>query len=436
MVSRPLADICEAIVDCPHSTPVWTDAGVVVLRSQNIRNGRLDLTSRSFTDEAHYLDRTKRATPKAGDLVITREAPMGEVCMIPSDLRCCLGQRMVLLRPAPGKVDAKYLLYALLSPLVQSEIRISEGTGSTVSNLRIPLLEALSIPAPDIAQQRGISQILSAFDDKIELNRGMSETLEAMTRALFRSWFVDFDPVRAKMEGRDLGLSSEVGDLIPASFDNSELGATPSGWPLVRLRECVDAVNGRSYRSDELCESEVALVTLKSFERGGGYTPRGLKSFAGTYKPEQVVAPGEVVIACTDVTQAAEVIGRPALVRPSSEFKTLVASLDTLIIRPRDSRTSRTFLYYLCGTENFIAHTYAHTTGTTVLHLSKEAVPSFPFACPPVPLVRLFSSVAAAVSDRIEAAHRESESLAALRAALLPKLISGAIRVPDIEDAA
>src|SRR5688500_11637872 len=95
--SARLIDLCEEIVDCPHSTPVWTDSGFVVLRSHNIRRGRLDLSSCSYTDLRHFLERTRRARPQAGDLVITREAPMGEVCLIPKGLKCCLGQRMVLL---------------------------------------------------------------------------------------------------------------------------------------------------------------------------------------------------------------------------------------------------------------------------------------------------------------------------------------------------
>ncbi len=193
--SARLEDICEAIIDCPHSTPVWTESGVIVLRNQNIRNGRLDLSQPSYTDEAHFVERTKRAKPVEGDLVITREAPMGEVCMIPAGLRCCLGQRMVLLRPDRAKVEPRYLLYALQSPAVQHEIGVNEGTGSTVSNLRIPLLKALSIPIRLLPEQRAIAHILGTLDDKIELNRRMNETLEAMARALFKSWFVDFDPV-------------------------------------------------------------------------------------------------------------------------------------------------------------------------------------------------------------------------------------------------
>ena len=98
--SIPLVDICDEVVDCPHSTPKWTNEGVFVLRNSNIKNGRLDLSNPSFTDELHYEDRSRRAKLQVGDLVITREAPMGEVCQIPENLKCCLGQRMVLLRPS------------------------------------------------------------------------------------------------------------------------------------------------------------------------------------------------------------------------------------------------------------------------------------------------------------------------------------------------
>jgi type I restriction enzyme, S subunit len=186
-----LTELCEQIADCPHSTPLWTESGVVVLRNQNIRDGRLDLGSPSYTDEAHYEQRSRRARLRAGDLVLTREAPMGEVCMIPSGLRCCLGQRMVMLRADPAKCDPRFLLYSIQSDEVQHEIRVNEGTGSTVSNLRIPLLEALPIPHPSLREQKAIAAVLGALDDKIELNRRMNATLEAMARALFQTWFVD-----------------------------------------------------------------------------------------------------------------------------------------------------------------------------------------------------------------------------------------------------
>ena len=188
--TESLASMCEAVVDCPHSTPVWTDSGFVVLRNQNIKDGRLDLSAPSYTDEEHFKQRVRRMAPRPGDIVITREAPMGEVCKIPDGLTCCLGQRQVLLRPKAG-INADYLLYALQSPVVQEQIRWNEGTGSTVSNIRIPVLEKIEIPRLGASEQF-IAAALKSVDDKIDLNRRINQTLEAIAQAIFQSWFVDF----------------------------------------------------------------------------------------------------------------------------------------------------------------------------------------------------------------------------------------------------
>ena len=191
----PLEELCELIVDCPHSTPKWTDQGVVVLRNQYIRNGRLDLSDPSYTTEEDYEARIKRAVPTAGDLVLTREAPMGEVCKVPEGLRCCLGQRMVLIRANRDLIEPDYLLFAIQSPYLQHQISWSEGTGTTVSNIRLPDLRGFKIPTPSLEIQRWISGVLKALDDKTSLNRQINTTLESMAQALFKSWFVDFDPV-------------------------------------------------------------------------------------------------------------------------------------------------------------------------------------------------------------------------------------------------
>jgi restriction endonuclease S subunit len=161
---KSLDSLCAAIVDCHHSTPIWTDTGAIVIRNQNIRDGKLDLSAPSFTDEAHFVERTRRAIPSFGDLIITREAPMGLVCMIPESLQCCLGQRMVLLRINKGVADNFYFLYALLSENVQKIISIAGGTGSTVSNLRIPSIKALPIILPPQGEQGAIASALSDMD--------------------------------------------------------------------------------------------------------------------------------------------------------------------------------------------------------------------------------------------------------------------------------
>lgn len=175
----PLVELCESITDCPHSTPKWTESGCVVIRNQNIKNGRLDLSSPSYTNNEDFAKRIARAKPVAGDIIITREAPMGEVCIVPEDLECCLGQRMVLLKPDRSKVNGTYLLYALMSREVQFQISWSNGTGTTVSNLRIPHLCQLKIPCPEKIVQERIAAMVSAIDGRIENNRRINDNFAA-----------------------------------------------------------------------------------------------------------------------------------------------------------------------------------------------------------------------------------------------------------------
>ncbi len=350
-----------------------------------------------------------------------------------------------VLRPRREYIDPRYL-YACVYDKALTQFLVRREKGAAYPAVLPKDIADAVIKLPPLPEQRAIAHILGTLDDKIELNRRMSETLEAMARALFKAWFVDFEPVRAKCRG-DLdgrprwqrgqslpGLPAHLYDLFPDRLVDSELGEIPEGWEVVELGELVDTVKGRSYKSEELVEgSEVALVTLKSFARGGGYRPDGLKPFAGPYRQEHVVKPGEVVVACTDVTQAAEVIGRAAMVRRSNLYRELVASLDTLIVRPKTNEMTVAFLYSLLRTDAFVEHTYAHATGTTVLHLDRVAVPSFTLALPPQLLIRLFDSIASRIFSKVEALELEADTLAALRDALLPKLIRGEIRVKDAE---
>ena len=207
---RRLDEVTELIVDCPHSTPKWTNSGVVVLRNQNIRNGRLDLSSPSFTDEEGYKARVKRAILRADDLVFTREAPMGEVCRIPEGIRCCLGQRMVLNRADKKVIDSGYLHYALQSPYLQHQIGWNEGTGTTVSNIRIPNIKAFQVPLPRLPEQKAIAHILGVLDDKIEryyaecAEEGASEyAIEESKKAVANMTTILGDPERIEALAAD-----------------------------------------------------------------------------------------------------------------------------------------------------------------------------------------------------------------------------------------
>lgn len=301
---------------------------------------------------------------------------------------------------AGDAVDGDFLLYALLASkarLLASVDSSSHGTG----RINTDVLRDLPIALPSLSEQRTIARILGTLDDKIELNRSMSRTLDEIAETEF---------------GFRFGRNAQ------------------NGVSCATLGDLVSMTKGRSYRSGELSESDTALVTLKSFARQGGYRPDGLKSYIGEYKPDQVVSPGEIVVALTDVTQAADVIGNPALVLPSDRYQTLVASLDTAIVRPLDGLPS-SFIYFTLKAMRFKQFARAHTTGTTVLHLKPEHLMSFPVAPFTRDEVRDFARVVDPLIDRISACGRESSLLVQIRDTLLRMLLSGEVRVRDAEKA-
>jgi len=414
-----LSELCEAIVDCPHSTPTWTESGVVVLRNQNIRNGRLDLSQPSYTDERHFAERTRRAAPREGDVVITREAPMGQVCRIPPGLRCCLGQRMVLLRPDRKKVDPGYLLYTLQSVSVQHEIRVNEGTGSTVSNLRIPLLEALPIPYRPLAEQRAIAHILGTLDDKIELNRRMNATLEAMARALFKSWFVDFDPVRAKAERRDPGLPKPLADLFPDSFEDSELGEIPKGWEVKSLDDVADFLNGLALQKYPPGEGPtlpvIKIAQLRKIDT------EGADRCNTDLPPEYVINDGDVLFSWSGSLECVLWTGGRG-------------ALNQHLFKITSTRFPKWF-YYLCIHRHLPDFRHiAAGKATTMGHIQRHHLTDAKVIVPEPSVFGAADKTLAPLIEQIMRRRVESRTLATLRDALLPRLTSGELRTASNSD--
>lgn len=354
------------------------------------------------------------------------------ICSAGRDLT--FNQDVKALVAKPG-VDPDFLFYSVLAakPELLGMVDLAgHGTG------RLPTDRVQSLPVwvPELTEQRAIASALRALDAKIDLNRQMNTTLETTARALFKSWFVDFDPVRARAEGRaPAGMDAATARLFPDGFERSEIGDIPRGWHAGAYGPGLTVVKGKSYKSDELQPSRTALVTLKSFLRGGGYRADGLKEYVGPCKLEQVVNPGEVVVAFTDVTQAAEVIGRPARIRADERYERLVASLDVGIIRPSAPELPPNFLYYCFLEPAFRDHTYAHSNGSTVLHLAAGAVEKYVGLWPSVESASAFAALVRPFVEHQDANWRQSDGLAALRNALLPRLLSGELRVRDAEKA-
>jgi type I restriction enzyme S subunit len=417
----PLGEIVD-VYDGPHATPNKSAMGPVFLGISNLVGGRLDLANTERLSDKDFERWTRRVTPMAGDVVFSYETRLGEAAMIPPGLRCCLGRRMGLLRNKDRRVDMRFLLYAYLGPEFQETLRSRTIHGSTVD--RIPLIEMpqFLIRVPEsIDEQRAIAQILGTLDDKIELNRRMNETLEAMGRAFFKSWFVDFDPVRTKSSANAPSSQPRIAELFPKSFQESEIGAIPQGWTEKAVYDTATFVNGVAFRSVHFSPDGSGLPIVKIAELKDGI--KDLTKFTTDALPTKYrIQDGEILFSWSG--------------SPDTSIDTFIwaggdAWLNQHIFkvvfnRPEDKH----FVYYLLKYLKPIFVEIARNKQTTGLgHVTAQDMKRLKFAFPPDPVLKAFHEVVDPIFRRSFEALIETRTLTALRDALLPKLMSGELCV-------
>lgn len=387
MEYRTIRELCEIVADCPHSTPVWTSSGKIVVRNQNIKNGRIDLSVPSYTDEKHFEQRIRRARPIPGDIIITREAPIGDVGMIPESVECCLGQRMVLLRANPEVCDKHYLLYSLQSRYVQHQISWSEGTGTTVSNLRIPHLEQLKIPYPSMKTQKAIANILRSIEDKMEINRKINDNLQQQAYFYFVRLFVEnADPTWR------IGTISDLGTVVG--------GGTPS-----KAKQEYYAENGIAW----ITPKDLSVDKSKFISHGeNDISELGYRNSSATIMPIGTVlfssrAPiGYIAIASNEVTT-------------NQGFKSVVPHAEI----------GTPYIYY------FLLHNLplieSKASGSTFKEVSGSVMKSVEAVIPDTATLAKFNDFCYPLFEMQAKFELENRRLANLRDLLLPKLISGEI---------
>jgi type I restriction enzyme S subunit len=415
---KRLDSVCKGVFDCPHSTPVLTEQGPYLARSQDIRSGVFRMGEAGRVSEDTYRDRIARAEPRHGDLLYSREGTyFGIAAEVPPGVRVCLGQRMVLLRPNPSTADFRFLRYWLNSPAMVLHIH-GHRDGTVAERLNLPTIRGLPVALPPLPEQHAIAHILGTLDDKIELNRRMNETLEAMARALFKSWFVDFDPVRAKAEGRDPCLPKHIADLFPDRFEDSELGEIPAGWVVGSVDDEFDLTMGQSPPGETYNEVGEGLPFYQGCADFGFRFPT-LRVYCTS--PTRFAKAGDSLISVRapvgDINMASEhcAIGRG-------------------VAAARHKTASRSYTYqFMKSLDEVFARFEAE--GTVFGSIGKKDFHAIPCAIPSRELVLAYEARVSALDNRIEGNERESRTLAALRDTLLPRLISGELRVKDAERA-
>jgi type I restriction enzyme S subunit len=403
------------------------DVPWIGIKDATANHGRTLHRTNQYTNQLGIANSSARVLP-TNTVCLSRTASVGFVVV--------MGRPMATSQDfvnwvCSDSLDFRYLKYVLLAEQ-ESFLRFASGT--THQTIYFPEVKAFHAALPPITEQRRIADTLSSLDDRIDLLRESSTTIEAITQALFKSWFIDFEPTRAKMEGREPeGMDPITASLFSGEFEESELGPIPKEWHVRSVGDVATITRGRSYKSSELAESDTALVTLKSFNRGGGFRRDGFKPYTGPFKPDQELFEGDCIVSHTDVTQQAELIGRSAQVTGSPLYSRLVASLDIGIVRPKSSDMTSIFLSALLSGDRYLSHIKGYTSGTTVLHLSKDGLPGFRFACPPPSLVDAFSRLALTLFRRHAMNIAAQEKLMELRDTLLPRLISGKLRLPEVD---
>lgn len=317
--------------------------------------------------------------------------------------------------------DKHFLYYLAISPRLR-QIAIQSMVGSSGrQRVQTDKLEHSLFAFPTLEEQQQIASILSSLDDKIELNRKMNKTLEEIGKALFKRWFVDFEFPDENGEP----YKSSGGEMV-----ESELGEIPKGWEVKTLLEVAEIQKGLSYKGKDLSESsDTALVGLKCIGRGGGFRKDGFKFYDGVYKDEHVLKPGDLIVAMTDLTQAADVIGKLAIVPIIPQIETLVASLDLTIIKPNTEGFDEYYLYLLLSRQEAQDFLFGYTNGSTVLHLSIKGLNEFKLIVPEISILSEFQKILEPIRKKLKTLDVETSYLPLLRDLLLPRLMSGRIRV-------
>src|ERR1035437_6958400 len=226
-----------ALVDCVHKTPAAVEVGFPYVAIPQMKNGRIDFTDARRISRSDFLEWTRKARPKIHDVVLSRRTNPGVTATFCSECDFALGQNLVLLRADGAFVCPEFLRWLLVSPAWWGQVRKFNNVGAVFDSLRCADVPRFELPIPPKLHQRAIASVLAALDDKIELNRRTNETLESMTRATFKDWFVGFGPTRAKMEGLAPYLVPEIWELFPYRLDDE---GKPEGWDLVPARDMID----------------------------------------------------------------------------------------------------------------------------------------------------------------------------------------------------
>ncbi len=419
------------LIDCDHQTPPDAKDGYPYIAIPQLKNGHISLEGVRRISAEHYLQWTKKLKPQAHDVIVVRRCNSGESALVPPGLECAIGQNLVILRSEGEVVQPQFLRWLVNGPDWWEQVSKFINVGAVFDSLRCRDIPNFELTIPPINQQREISALLDALDDRITLLRETNATLEAIAQALFKSWFVDFDPVHAKLEGRaPEGMDEATAALFPDGFEESELGLVPRGWRVEPLTEVFDFKEGPGIRNWQYTNSDqgTKFINIRCIQDGD-------LSLATASRITDEEANGKYahfhlqewdVVVSTSGT-----LGRSAIVR----HQHLPLMLNTSVIRFRPIRPKMDFGYcyqYLNSAE-FLYKLESMASGSVQKNFGPMHIKQIYLVCPSERLIARYESITRPLFEKLVANRERIANVATLRDTLLPRLISGQLRLPEVE---
>jgi type I restriction enzyme, S subunit len=418
----------------------FAPTGIAFLRPPDLKDGRVDFQSCSRINDAGF-KRVRKGIGRRGDIILTHRATVGRIAITDDD-----APEVFVTNPGttiwrstdPNVLDQRFLYCFMRSAAFMDQLWSQVGNNSTFDYVSLTQQRGLRVAYPPIAEQKAIAAVLGALDDKIELNRRMNATLESMARALFQSWFVDFDPVRAKLDGREpVGLDQATAELFPDSFQDSVIGHIPHGWTVGMLNDLTRFVIGGDWGATEPTEDQfVSCYCVRGADipslQGGGIGKMPTRFLKPSSVEKRNLADGDLAIEISGGSPT-QCTGRPVLVSNAllqSLGQPLVASSFCRIVKLKSPALSK-FAYLWLRRLYEAGELFQFETGTTGIKNFAFVIFSerYPLVVPDLRVAEAFDCAVSPFFARIQENSQESRALATLRDTLLPKLLSGELSV-------
>ena len=400
-----LADICNSIQTGPFGSQLhksdYVEFGTPIVMPKDITNGKINDNniSRISKNDVAKLFKHKLVP---GNIIYPRRGDISKCALITSkeDGWVC-GTGCIKVDINQQIANSTYVMYVLCQSETVNWIE-SNAVGTTMLNLNTSILSDLPIKLPSLNTQKKLANIVSSFDKKIALNRRINDNLEQQAQALFKSWFVE--------------------------------KPNPQ-WTKGSLSDIASFVGGYSYKGDELVDSSnTGMATIKNYNRSGGFKTDGFKAInpSDKVKNAQYAELFEILVAHTDLTQNAEVIGNAELVLSLGEYNKIIFSMDLVKVLPSSSFPYRFLIAAMLKNKLFKGHCQGYVNGTTVLHLNKKALPEYKVMIPTDTEAKKMNEILGGYYKRMSENLKESDMLEQLRDTILPKLMSGELKINDL----